>query len=143
MTRWTVDRGKTYDRPVKHPDGTEETVTFRPLDAGDRAEFNEIRILSEGEGAMRTGRISVLMVERAVIAWTLKEEDGVTPLPLTSAIINALDPSVFDQLYEHVSFGDPDVKKAKIDALTVVDGTAKDVTREGEREAPLRDAAAS
>lgn len=141
MTRWTVDRGKTYDREVKHPDGTEETVTFRPLDAGDRAEFHEIRILSEGEGAMRTGRISVLMVERAVVAWTLKEEDG-SPLPVTSAIINALEPSVFDQLYEHVSFGNPDVKQARIDALQVIEGDAT-VKREGEGDSPLRDAAAS
>lgn len=140
MTSWTVDRGKTYDREVRHPDGTVETVTFRPLDAGDRAEFNEIRILSEGEGAVRTGRISVLMVERAIISWTLKQ-DG-EPLPVTSAIINALDPSVFDQLYEHVSFGDPDVKKAQIDALTVIDGKATRVG-EGERETPLHDAAAS
>lgn len=143
MTRWTVDRGKTYDREIKHPNGTVETVTLRPLDAGDRAEFNEIRILSEGEGAMRTGRISVLMVERAVVAWTLKEEDG-SPLPVTSAIINALEPSVFDQLEEHVSFGDPDVKQARVDALSVIEGEAKLVDdREGERETPLRDAAAS
>lgn len=128
-TSWTVKRD-TYERKVKHPDGTEETVWLRPLNAGDRAEFNEIKVLAEGDGAIQTGRIQLLMVERAVVDWTL-EQDG-SKLPISSEIIRQLEPSVFDQLYEHVSFGDPDVKKAMIGGLAVVEQRER---KPGEEEA--------
>lgn len=140
MTQWTVNRGETYDRKVKHPDGTEETVTFRPLDAGDRAEFNEIKILAEGEGSVQTGRIQLMMVERSIVRWTL-EQDG-APLPPTLDVIRSLDPNVFDQLYEHVSFGKPKAEPEQpkqLDGLTVLEGKV----REREDGSPLSDAAVS
>lgn len=106
MTQWTVNRADTYNRTIRHPDGTEATVTFRPLDAGDRAEFNEIRIVGEdGESAVQTGRIQLLAVARAIVDWTL-EQDG-AKLPISVDMIRQLEPAVFDQLYEHTSFGRP------------------------------------
>lgn len=131
-TSWTVKRD-TYERKVKHPDGTEETVWLRPLNAGDRAEFNEIKVLAEGDGSIQTGRIQLLMVERALVDWTL-QQDG-AKLPISSEIIRQLEPSVFDQLYEHVSFGDPDVLKAQIGGLPVVDLDER--RKEGEQTTPL------
>jgi hypothetical protein len=132
MRSWTVKRD-TYERKVKHPDGGEETVWLRPLNAGDRAEFNEIKVLAEGDGAIQTGRIQLLMVERAVVDWTL-EQDG-AKLPISSEIIRQLEPAVFDQLYDHVSFGDPDVLKAQVDGLPVID--LGDRRKEGEPTTPL------
>lgn len=138
--RWTVTRD-TYERKIKHPDGTEETVWLRPLNAGDRAEFNEIKVLAEGDGAIQTGRIQLLMVERAVVDWTL-EQDG-SKLPISVEIIRQLEPSVFDQLYEHVSFGSPDTERAIADGLPIIDADR----REEEGGDPLpereRDAAVS
>jgi hypothetical protein len=102
---WFVER-ETYVRKIVDPESKEEAeVTMRPLNAGDRAEFNEIRLLSDGEGGgegtLRPGRMQLLTVERAVVSWTIPG-----PQPSAEAIFQ-LDPRVFDQLYELVSFGNP------------------------------------
>ena len=105
MPSWFVQR-ETYDRKIIYPGTDDEaSVTMRPLNAGDRAEFNEIRLLSDGAGGgeaqMQPGRMQLLTVERAVVSWTI-------PGPGPSAeTIQQLDPRVFDQLYELVSFGNP------------------------------------
>lgn len=107
MNEWFVER-TTYTRKITHPDsGSEAEVTMRPLNAGDRAEFNEIRLLSSedgegrGEGQLRPGRMQLLAVERAIVSWTIP---GPGP---TAETIAQLDPRIFDQLYAHVSFGNP------------------------------------
>src|SRR3954462_2543813 len=102
---WFVER-ETYTRKIIDPESKKEAeVTMRPLNAGDRAEFNEIRLLSDGEGGgegqLQPGRMQLLAVERAVVTWTIP---GPGP---TAETIAQLDPRVFDQLYELVSFGNP------------------------------------
>lgn len=102
---WFVQR-ETYTRKIVHPASKAEAeVTMRPLNAGDRAEFNEIRLLSDGEGGgqgiMSPGRIQLLTVERAVVTWTIP---GPGP---TAETIAQLDPVIFEQLWELVSFGNP------------------------------------
>lgn len=111
---WFVER-TTYERTIRHPDTKAEAVlTMRPLNAGDRAEFNEIRLLSSddgsggGEGQLRPGRMQLLAVERAVVAWTIPG-----PGPTAEAIAQ-LDPRVFDQIYGHVSFGNPDPPEGEV-----------------------------
>lgn len=102
---WFVQR-ETYTRKILHPASKAEAeVTMRPLNAGDRAEFNEIRLLSDGEGGgegvLQPGRIQLLTVERAVVEWTIP---GPGP---TAASIAQLEPNIFEQLWDLVSFGNP------------------------------------
>lgn len=107
---WFVER-TTYERTIKHPSGAEATVTFRPLNAGDRAELNEIRLLSNedgsGSGKLEPGRMQILAVARAVVSWTIP---GPGP---SEESIQQLDPRVFDELYKNVSFGNPPAEEAK------------------------------
>lgn len=104
MSDWFVER-TTYDRKIVNRAGAESSVTMRPLNAGDQAEFNEIQLLSDGEGGgegvVRPGRIKILTVERAVVSWTIP---GPGP---TAETIAQLDPFVFEQLFELASFGNP------------------------------------
>lgn len=145
MTEWFVNRD-TYTVDIEHPDTKEKaTVTMRPLNAGDRAEFNEIRILQSddddgaSEGSIRPGRMQLLTVERAVTEWTL-------PQPPSSATIANLDPRVFDQIYEAVSFGN----RKKPDAIEGVATRKEDDTTvvplqsdTAEKKEPVADAAVS
>lgn len=104
MSEWFVER-TTYTRKIKAASGAEAEVVMRPLNAGDRAEFNEIQLFQdedgEGSGRLRPGRMQLLMVERAVVSWTIP---GPGP---SSESIAQLDPRIFDQLYDAVSFGNP------------------------------------
>jgi hypothetical protein len=126
MSDWFV-KNDTYDREIEHPVTKEKaTVTMRPLNAGDRAEFNEIRLLysapdedggeAETEGAIRPGRMQILAVRRALVSWTID-------MPITDATVQQLDPRVFDQIYGHVSFGNPKAQE-------VVEGTAVPLRRD-------------
>lgn len=102
---WFVSR-ETYDREVAHPDDENEkiTVTLRPLNAGDRAELQEMRIGAgddgEGEGRVSLARQQVHAVQLALVAWSL-------PQAVSPETIAQLDPRVFDGIYKHVSFGNP------------------------------------
>jgi hypothetical protein len=91
-------------RPIRKPgDPIDEVigwVELRALNAGDRAEFNELKLTQEGDGAMRVGLIQLLMVDRAVVAWSFAKSK-------TLETIGVLDPDVFDQMWEHVSLGNP------------------------------------
>lgn len=99
----------TYTREFHSPAGTPFKATFRPLNAGDRAEFNELRIYGEGDGRMPVGRIQILMVERALVEWEIPD------LPITPETIGSLDPVLFDQLYQAVSLGNPTAAELGLD----------------------------
>lgn len=78
--------GELYD--VDDPTKPPETVTFKRLTAGEYAEVQDIIFDPDrGEGAVRMAIIS-----RALVSWTLQEE-------LTEAILSALKPEVFQQLW--------------------------------------------
>lgn len=121
---WFTPRD-TYERPIVHPEsGAEATVTYRPLNAGDRAELNEMRVLDDGAGGGE-GRYSLAQqqlraTEMAVVAWTLP---GPSPTPES---IRQLDPKVFDLIYKHVSFGKPkSVAEAAADPLADANATSE------------------
>jgi hypothetical protein len=113
---WTVDTTKTYTREIEH--GKEKaTVTMRPLDAGDRAELSEIRLmLAEGgdEGILSAGRIKILTVAKAIVSWTIPSPNS-EPFEPTEQNIRTLEPDVFEQLFDHVSFGTPEAEKIEAD----------------------------
>lgn len=88
-------------KPGDPPDEVVGWVELRPLNAGDRAEFNEIKLQASG-GQYSIGLIQLLMVERAVEAWSFET-------PPTLDTIRMLDPDIFDQIFEHVSLGNPTI----------------------------------
>lgn len=110
-----VDPTATYEKPLYDPKDLGEdaddvkpdaesvgSVTLRPLTAGDRAEFSEIKIRDDEGGSIATGLIQLMMVERAIVAWTFDR-------PPTIDVIRVLEPGIFDQLYFHVSYGNPTI----------------------------------
>lgn len=92
----------TYTRTIKDPEsGEEATVTLRPLNAGDRAELQDLTRMSGGDdgGAeLRLGAMQLVTLKRAIVDWTLPE-------PTTAEAIAGLHPDVFDAIYEYVSWG--------------------------------------
>lgn len=103
-SQWFVQRD-TYEREIEHPETKEKaTVTMRPLNAGDRAELQELRLVEgedgEGEGRIHIARQQLHAVRLALAAWSIDT-------PITADTIAQLDPRVFDQIYKHVSFGNP------------------------------------
>jgi hypothetical protein len=111
MTSWFTTR-EPYDREVVHPKDPEAkmTVTLRPLNAGDRAELQEMQITGgedgEGEGKVSLARQQVRALQLALVAWSLPE--AVSP-----DTIAQLEPAVFDAIYAHVSFGNPKAEEPK------------------------------
>lgn len=103
--------GQTYDRQVTLGKRT-ETVTLRPLMAGDKADIqDEVRISlaggdneddEDGGGAnaaeLRIGAQRILVVSRAIVGWTL-------PKAVSVSAVRSLNPKVFDQIYAEVSWG--------------------------------------
>lgn len=74
------------------------TVELRPLDAGDMAELQEIRLRENG-GAVAIGENKLLAVEKAIVGWSL-------PTAPTRDAIRQLNPIVFEKLWELVDVGE-------------------------------------
>jgi hypothetical protein len=87
--------------------GEEAEVTMRVLNSGDKAEVEDTQgvIMSEdGESAtpdMRMGAMKHLIVNRAVVNWTLPVP------PPTPALIASLPSGIFDQIFALTTFGAP------------------------------------
>jgi hypothetical protein len=100
---------KDLYRPMKVPgdplDDVVGWVELRALNAGDRAEFNELKVSAEGEAGIQVGMIQLLMVDRAIVSWSFERAQTV------QAIID-LEPDVFDQIWGHVSMGNPTLADA-------------------------------
>jgi hypothetical protein len=112
MTDWFTSR-ETYEREIAHPDDPDAKIklTLRPLNAGDRAELQEMQIVGDddgegGHGTVSIARQQVHAVQLALVAWSLPEA-------LSPDTIAQLEPKVFDRIYEHVSFGNPKTEQAK------------------------------
>lgn len=89
---------------VDKSDKEEWTVWLRPLNAGDQAKLLDQMAVEEGENEddrdvtkPRLGTVKLLLVNEAVIRWTL-------PQPPTPHTIAALRPDLFDLLYDATKF---------------------------------------
>lgn len=90
-------KNETYKVTITHPD-TEETaeVELRPLNAGDTAAFSDTIAMTMGEEpSIRLGSLRLMMVERAVVSWSLE----VAP---SRSTIERLDPRVFEQIFQAI-----------------------------------------
>lgn len=120
MTDWFTRRD-TYDRTIEHPDDSEAkiTVTLRPLNAGDRAELQEMQIVDDGEGGgegkVSLARQQVRAMQLALVAWSLPEA-------LSPDTIAQLEPKVFDAIYKHVSFGNPKTDEPEAEVVPLPSG---------------------
>ena len=98
----------TYKRTIKDPDtGDEATITLRPLNAGDRAELQDLTRMQmgdEGSAELRLGQMQLITVSRAIVDWTLDE-------PTTPEAVAMLHPDVFDDIYSHISWGSVPVEE--------------------------------
>lgn len=97
----------TFEREIEEPiSGDKATVTLRALNAADyavlqdtlRMEARDIEGVEEVTPQMLLGTMKMLTVKRAVVKWSL-------PIPATPQTIESLHPAVFEQIYQHVSFG--------------------------------------
>lgn len=91
---------ETYRRTLYRPGTpTEEIgwVELRPLSAGQLAKLQELRLI-EGEGSIQVGRMKILQMVAAIVAWSFSE-------PVNEHTIAQLKPLVFEQIYEHVDAG--------------------------------------
>jgi hypothetical protein len=107
-----MQNSDTYDREITDPEsGEKATVTLRPLSWGDVAKMNEIRFAqdetAEGGGVakMAPGENKLLLVELALVKWTL-------PFEITRETIRKLNPLVGEQIYRHVDVGEAEGPKA-------------------------------
>lgn len=91
----------TYRITITDPDSQETAeVELRPLNAGDQAMFSDtIAMTGDQEPSVRLGSLRLLMVERAIVSWTL----DVSP---TRASIEQLTIPVFEQIFEAVNAGE-------------------------------------
>jgi hypothetical protein len=105
---WFVG-GETYRRTITHPiTGENGWVDLRPLNAGDRAELQDLVRMQfssqdddtadETSAALRVGAMQLLTLERAIVEWSL-------PSPPSPVTIRQLHPEVFSQIYAEVSWG--------------------------------------
>ena len=90
---WT-SKTDTYKRTIVDPE-TEETadVELRPLSWGTTLRMNEIKLGADADGGvarLSPGDNKLLMVEMALVAWTL-------PLPITRDVLQQLNPLVGEQ----------------------------------------------
>lgn len=77
------------------------TVKLRPLNAGEMAKINEIRV-DAGGGTIPIGEGRLLAVELALVEWSLDQ-------PITRDTIRQLNPVVFQRIYDLVDVGgEPD-----------------------------------
>lgn len=96
---------QTYVKTIKDPESDETaTVTLRPLNAQDRAAIEDtLQMHGDSEGQvtpqMKLGTMRMLTVTRATVDWSIP---GPKPNETTIA---SLDPRVFEQLWDAVSFG--------------------------------------
>ncbi len=87
---WFSENAETYKIEIVDPDdeAIRATVTCKRLTAGDHADIVDVLFDEErGEGGQR-----LLIVERAVVGWTLPEA-------YTPAMLSGLKPEVFLQIY--------------------------------------------
>lgn len=97
---WFVET-ETYKRDITDPlSGETSWVELRPLNSGDRAMLEDaLRMQAEDASVdVKLGTLRLLTVERAVTNWGL-------PLSPTRSTIEALNPEVFEQIYNLCSFG--------------------------------------
>jgi hypothetical protein len=79
--------------------GEKASVTIRKLNAGDTAAIQDTIRMTLGEkpdAEFKLGEFRLLMVERALVAWSL-------PKPVTPMTIRALEPDVFEQIFNIVN----------------------------------------
>ena len=110
-SEWFVPQG-TYTRTIKHPDsGAEAEVTYRVLNAGDRAAIDDTIAMQFADDAkvrpeLKLGTMKRMTVARAVQSWTL-------PGTPTEAALASLHPDVFEAILEHVGWGSVPAEKAE------------------------------
>lgn len=112
-------------KPGDPPDEVVGWVEFRPLNAGDRAEFNEIRLSQDG-GSVDVGLIQLLMTKRAIVSWSFEKDPTVD-------VIRQLDPAIFDEIYEYVSLGNPTLADEVEELKEAERGDPLDGTPDAER----------
>lgn len=74
------------------------TVRLRPLDAGDVAAINEVRV-SDGGGSIPIGEGRLLAIEMALVSWSRTES-------ITRETIRRLNPLVAQAIYDRVDAGE-------------------------------------
>lgn len=75
------------------------TVKLRPLNAGDIASINELKVSATGGGSVMIGEAKLLAVELALTAWTL-------PAAITRDTIRQLNANVLEQIFEAIDIGE-------------------------------------
>lgn len=115
----------TYDREIKDPvSGDTATVTLRPLTWGMTLQQNEIKLEQTEEGGgrarMAPGDDKLLLVELALVDWTLTDDNG-AKVPITRETIRKLNPLVGEQIHRHINVGegphfDPEAELEETDA---------------------------
>lgn len=78
-------------------------VELRPLNAGDMALLNELRLEQDG-ASIQLGAVKLRTVQLALVGWSLQENG--TLKPITPDTIKQLNPFVFDQIYRLVDVGE-------------------------------------
>ena len=108
---WTTT-AEPEEREIRDPaSGETAKVYMRPLSWGDLQKLNELKLRQQLDGgsevALSPGENKVLMVDMAVVRWTL-------PFPKTRETIQALPPPVGEQLFALVDVGrGPDLEGAR------------------------------
>lgn len=78
-------------------------VELRPLNAGDMAILNELRLEQDG-ASIQLGTVKLKTVQLALVGWSLQDNGSVKPI--TPDTIKQLNPFVFDQIYRLVDVGE-------------------------------------
>jgi hypothetical protein len=78
-------------------------VELRPLNAGDMALLNELRLEQDG-ASIQLGTVKLRTVELALVGWSLQDNGSVKPITVDT--IKQLNPFVFDQIYRLVDVGE-------------------------------------
>lgn len=73
------------------------TVKLRPLNAGDIAAINELKVSRQG-ASIALGEVKLLAVEMALVEWSIGQ-------PITKDTIAQLNPLVFEQIHDLVDVG--------------------------------------
>lgn len=97
MADWFTRRDAAKHQ-IELPGSDEKAeVELRPLNAGDVAAMNELKLSGEG-ASLALGEVKLLTVERALVGWSLGRE-------ITPDTIRQLNPLVFEQIHALVDIG--------------------------------------
>jgi len=84
---------------IHDDEGNEATINVRALNSGDQAVIQDSIKMSIGDNPepdIKIGAFRLLMVERALVSWSLD-------LPVSPNTIRQLEPSVFEQIFNIVN----------------------------------------